>query len=230
VLTGAYQGLLIVVSGAAAALTGLLFVALSVAPRSRVAGYPVVIRDVRAATALLSFTNVLAVSLFSLVPGTNAGFPALVTAVIGLMFTAAGLRSIIASPETTASHVQRQASLIALLLLAFGFELGGGIQLIARPASTGGAQTVCYVLVGLVLIGIARAWELVGDRDTGVLASIAVLAGRDGAGPGGATDPAEYDNSKMRPAGLDAAGPVTADSPREARELRRAGTGPSRRA
>ena len=55
-------------------------------------------------------------------PGTNAGYPALVTAVTGLAFTAAGLRSIIASPETTASHVRRQASLIALLLVALGFE------------------------------------------------------------------------------------------------------------
>jgi hypothetical protein len=146
VLTGAYHDLLTTVSGAAAALTGLLFVALSVASRSRVAGYPAVIRDVRAAAALLSFTNVLAVSLFGLVPGTNAGFPALVTSVIGLMFTAAGLRSIIASAETTASHVLRQAGLIALLFTAFGFELGGGIQLIARPASPGGAQTVSYVL------------------------------------------------------------------------------------
>jgi hypothetical protein len=31
----------------------------------------------------------------------------------------------------------------------------------------------------LLIIGIARAWELVGDRDTGIIASIAVLSGRD---------------------------------------------------
>jgi hypothetical protein len=29
------------------------------------------------------------------------------------------------------------------------------------------------------LIGVARAWELVGDRDTGITASIAALAGRE---------------------------------------------------
>ncbi|HEY6789614.1 MAG TPA: hypothetical protein VI365_20130, partial [Trebonia sp.] len=178
-LTGAYQGFFTVIAGASAALTGLLFVALSVTSRSRLASYPTVIREVRAAASLLAFTDALTVSLYSLVPGTNTGYPALVTGVIGLMFTAAGLRSIIASPETTASQVRRQISLIAALLVAFGFEATGGIQLIAHPTSTGGAQIVSFVLAGLVLMGIARAWELVSDRDTGIFASIAVLAGHD---------------------------------------------------
>jgi hypothetical protein len=200
VLTGAYRDLLTAVAGSAAALTGLLFVALSVAPRPKAASYPAVIRDIRAAAALLAFTNVLAVSLFSLVPGTNAGYPAVAAALIGLLFTAASLRSIIASPETTGGHVQRQAGLIVLLLVAFGFELGGGIELLARPASQGGAQSVSYAMIGLVLVGIARAWELVGDRGTGILTSIAVLAGRDGAAAGGASG-SDADNSKMPPAG-----------------------------
>lgn len=30
-----------------------------------------------------------------------------------------------------------------------------------------------------LIIGIARAWELVGDRATGIIASIAVLTGHD---------------------------------------------------
>ena len=87
---------------------------------------------------------------------------------------------------------------MALLSLAFGFELGGGIELIGTPASTGGAQVVCNVLVVLLLIGIARAWELVGNRDTGIIASIAVLAGhqrQDEEAAGGAASPAEADPS-----------------------------------
>jgi hypothetical protein len=35
-----------------------------------------------------------------------------------------------------------------------------------------------YALVTSLIVGIARAWELVGDRNTGILASLAVLAGR----------------------------------------------------
>ena len=182
-LTGAYRDLLTAVAGAGAALTGLLFVALSVAPAARREGYPAVIRDVRAASSILAFTNVLTVSLFGLVPDNNTGYPAIVVAVIGILFTLAALRSIVVRPDTSWSHVRRQAGLIALLLAAFGFELGGGIQLVGYPASLGGAETICNVLVGLLLIGITRAWELVGDRDTGILASLAVLAGRDSSRP-----------------------------------------------
>lgn len=187
-LTGAYRELLVVVAGATATLVGLLFVALSVAPASRAAGAPAVVRDVRAAASLSAFTNVLAVSLFGLIPGTNAGYPALVTAAIGLLFTAAGLRSIIASPETTADHLRDQLGLIALLAAAFGLELAAGVQLIAAPGSQGGAQEVCYVLVGLMLIGIARSWELISNRDTGIIASLAVLSGREAPWPAGGDD------------------------------------------
>jgi hypothetical protein len=40
-----------------------------------------------------------------------------------------------------------------------------------------------YALVTSGIVGLARAWELVGERDTGILASISVLTGRD-PGPG----------------------------------------------
>jgi hypothetical protein len=53
------------------------------------------------------------------------------------------------------------------------------IILIANPRSTTGIQLVGNILVGLVLVGVARAWELVGDRDTGIISSIAVLTGHD---------------------------------------------------
>jgi len=69
--------------------------------------------------------------------------------------------------------------LIALLLLTFAFELAGGIVLIMNPHSAGAAGLVSNLLVALLIIGIARAWELVGDRDTGIIASIAVLTGHD---------------------------------------------------
>jgi hypothetical protein len=84
-----YRELFAAVAATAGSLTGLLFVALSVTGRARAAG-PSAIQQVRAAAALLAFTNAMAVSLFSLVPGTNPGYPAVVLGVIGLLFTAAG--------------------------------------------------------------------------------------------------------------------------------------------
>jgi hypothetical protein len=73
--------------------------------------------------------------------------------------------------------VPRQIGLIALLLLTFAFELAGGIDLILNPHSPGAAELISDPLVGLLIIGIARVWELVGHRATGIISSIAVLTG-----------------------------------------------------
>jgi hypothetical protein len=90
VVLGDYREFLVAIAGAAGSLTGLLFVALSVAPRHPLNPGPTVIQQVRATAALLSFSNALAVSLFGLVPGNNVGYPAVVLGVIGILFTAAG--------------------------------------------------------------------------------------------------------------------------------------------
>jgi len=74
---GTYRELFAAVATVAAALTGLLFVAISVARQPTRDSPPDVIRQIRAAASLLSFTNPLAVTLFGLVPGTNVGYPAI---------------------------------------------------------------------------------------------------------------------------------------------------------
>jgi hypothetical protein len=177
-LSGAYLILLPAIAACAATLTGLLFVAMTVADRHASADRPAVIGQVRAAASIVSFTNVLAVALFGLVPGNNIGYPATVVAVIGIFYIAAGTRSIFAG-HVPRRLVLRQLELISVLLVAFACELAAGIDLILHPRSTGAAELVSDLLVALLLVGIARAWELVGDRSTGPMASIAVLTGHD---------------------------------------------------
>jgi hypothetical protein len=177
-VSGAYQGLFTITAEASAALTGLLFVATSVIPRRRVFAVSPVIQQVRAAAALLSFVNPLAVSLFALVPGTNAGYPAAIVGVIGLLFTFASCRSILRAVRGMIDRL-RQLFLVVALLVAFCYEIGAGITLIVKPADTSALQTLSYVLVALVLAGVARAWELVGERDTGVFSSLAILTGHE---------------------------------------------------
>jgi hypothetical protein len=161
----------------AGALTGLLFVALSVSPRRDPTAGPAVIREVRAAAALLAFSNALFVSLFSLVPGTNAGYPSIVFGVIGILYTAAAVRSIRTS-ESTLRQQARQLGLIGLLLVIFGTEFISGIVALIFPSRAGPVEVIGYTVVASLVVGVARAWELVGTRDTGILASLAVLAGR----------------------------------------------------
>ena len=62
-------------------------------------------------------------------------------------------------------------------MLIFGTELGSGIAAIVSPSSRLPVQVLSYALVTSVIVGVARAWELVGDRDTGISASLAVLTG-----------------------------------------------------
>jgi hypothetical protein len=184
---GDYRDLFAAVAGCAATLSGLLFVAMTVVGHRPPADRPAVVGQVRAAASIVAFTNALTVSLFGLVPENNTGYAAIVMAVIGLLFTAAGTRSIF-SGRIARRHVPRQLALLAILLATFAFEFAGGIDLIASPRSPGAAELVSNLLIVLLVIGVARAWELVGDRDTRAVASIAVLAGHDLAGrddPGG---------------------------------------------
>jgi hypothetical protein len=187
VVPGIYRDLFTAVAATAGSLTGLLFVALSVgAGRGETAGPPA-IQQVRAAAALLAFSNAMAVSLFSIVPGTNPGYPAAVLGVIGISFTAAAIRSIRSSQATQRQQL-RQLELITLLLLIFGTELVSGIILLANPDNNAPVQIIGYALVTSIIVGIARAWEFVGERNTGLLTSIAVLTGH-APGPGGASVP-----------------------------------------
>lgn len=176
-VSGPYLELFAAIAAAAGTLTGLLFVALSVAPSRRARSASPVIQQVRAAAALQSFTNALAVSLFGLVPGTNIGYPAVVLSVIGIAFTAASVRSVITSRVATPQKL-RHLELVVLLLLIYGTELIAGITLLGQPASRGPAQVIGYALIGSLLVGVARAWEIVGEVDTGIWNSLATLVGR----------------------------------------------------
>jgi len=178
-LTESYRELFTAVATCAAGLTGLLFVAISVGPREGVPGRPAIIQQIRAASALLAFTNALAVSLFGLVSVNSAGYAAISAGIIGLLFIAASVRSIVTSSDVSAEQALRQVGLIVLLFLAFGGELACGIGLTSHDTTVFGPNYLSYVLIVLLLVGIARAWELVGNRDTGVWASIAVLTGLD---------------------------------------------------
>ena len=167
-VTGTYRDLFVAIATAAASLTGLLFVALSVAPRPPAGGHTTVIRQVRAGAALLAFTNALAVSLFGLVPGNNIGYPAAAVGAGGVLFTLGGVRSIVSDPVAR-PRIGSQFGLVVLLLAAFGGELGAGVAALAHPHSTDPIDWIGNILAGSLLIGVARSWELVGDRDTGVI-------------------------------------------------------------
>ncbi|GAA2522394.1 hypothetical protein [Winogradskya humida] len=114
------------------------------------------------------------VSLFGLVPETNLGYPAASMGVVGILFTAASIRTVLASVAATRARL-RQAGLIVLLLSIFGAELICGGLVIAGINPEIAMHLIGYALCTSILVGVARAWEMVSDRDTGLVASLATL-------------------------------------------------------
>jgi NADH:ubiquinone oxidoreductase subunit 3 (subunit A) len=170
-----YRDLFVAIGTCAATLIGLLFVAMSIA-QDRALDRPQEIREFRAAAALLAFTNAFTVSLFGLVPGTNIGYPAAIVGAGGVLFTAGGVRAIISLHLPRRQHRSQLLLLFALLLL-FGIQLVFGVQLLVHPRQVGDVGYVADVLIASLLIGIGRAWEFVGQWDTGILSSIGRLMG-----------------------------------------------------
>jgi hypothetical protein len=175
-VTGTFRDLFVAIATSSAALTGLLFVVVTMTERPGVMAHPPVVQEVRASAALLGFTNALAVSLFGIVPGTHIGYPAVVVGAIGILFSAAAIRSLVAGVEGR-SQQSRHLILAVFLLAVFVTELIVGIMLLNAPRDTGSLQSLGYILIASLFIGIARAWELVGGRNTSVVASLAVLLG-----------------------------------------------------
>jgi hypothetical protein len=174
-VTGDSRDLFVAVASAAAALTGLLFVAITVTPRPAGGRPRGVIHQVRSAAALLAFTNALGISLFGLVPNNNAGYPAGAFGVIGTLFTLASVRSILADTRARPRFLA-QVSLIAGLLAVFISEIVFGAELIVHWTNHSALDVVGNLIIASLFIGVARAWEFVGDRDTGIWASLMVLA------------------------------------------------------
>ena len=180
-ITGDYRDFFVVLATSAATLIGLLFVAMSVSGGGRVKDHPQVIREFRSAAALFAFTNTFTVSLFGLVPGNGVAVTAVVVSGVGILFTAAGLRTTLSLPLKQ-QHRRRQFALILALLVILGLELYYGILLIRNNHNHSALTNLGDILIISLLIGIGRSWEMVGDRDTGLMASIGLLIGHDPTG------------------------------------------------
>lgn len=68
--------------------------------------------------------------------------------------------------------------LVVGLLVIGGFEVYAGRRLVTA-FDPGALQTLNYVVIGDLVYGISRAWQLVGLRNTGLWSSLLLIAGRD---------------------------------------------------
>jgi hypothetical protein len=162
-------------AGVAGALIGLLFVAISVSgERLAKAEAAALTLRIRANAALTGFINALVVSLFALIPDGGIGTTSLVVAIIGLLFVAAALLSLI-----RVRHLRWATGRDALFLVGqavvFIIQLTFGIGLMRHPSDSGAANGVAFLVVTCFVIGISRAWELIGGPSIGITHEVVAL-------------------------------------------------------
>lgn len=181
--------------GAAAALIGLLFVAISVsAERLAREETGAQLHRIRAVAALIAFTNALSVSLFALVPEDLLGGAAVSVALTGLSFVLGAIVSLIRLHEVHWGTV-RDGVFLAGLVVVFVVQFVSGWPLIFQSDNPGDVNTIAILVVVCFVVGIQRAWELIGGPSIGLRQEVTALVrtrgqdagqdvGPDGSPPG----------------------------------------------
>jgi hypothetical protein len=160
----------------AGALIGLLFVAISVSPEKLAGDRASPDHQVKAGAAFSALVNTLVIALVALLPGGGLGAASIALASTGLASTA-GLIIFL-----WREHKERirlgQVSLLVALIVLYGLQLANGIQLEASARDLSAVDNQGVLCIVFYLFAIARAWQLVGARDTGLLSTVAEIAQR----------------------------------------------------
>ena len=172
-----YREFFVAATGAAGALIGLLFVAVSVFPEHARRATTRVQFHSRASAALLVFTNALVISLAALVPGVSLGWWAVIAGGAVIVFALGTARSVAEAARRREARGDAIWLVLGLLVIG-GFEVYAGTRLVTG-LDLDAVQTLNYVVIGDLAYGISRAWQLVGLRNTGLWSSLLLIAGRD---------------------------------------------------
>jgi hypothetical protein len=155
----------------AGALIGLLFVAVSIAHDRLSAQDAGLIHRIRASAALTAFTNALTISLFALLPDGSLGPVSIVVGLLGLTFIGGSVLSIVRH-----SRGVRWRDLTFLLILSSvcAQQVVAG-ALFQHSHHLSDAEWLAILVIACFLIGIQRAWELIGGPDIGLSGEVIEL-------------------------------------------------------
>ena len=161
-------------AGASAALVGLLFVAVSRDEGGGVFGSAArADRHAVATGAFAALANAFFVSLGTLIPGANLGAVALVVGALALLNTLGLGRELWRRRLEGRRYAGRGALLVLGGLVLYGTEMWWALKLLRdAPAEADDSYytMLAFLLVGVYVVGLGRAWELLGAPQKGVLA------------------------------------------------------------
>jgi hypothetical protein len=158
----------------AGALIGLLFVAISISPAKLSGPRAENDHQLKAAMAFSALVNTMVIALVSLLPGASLGLTVIILAAGGLSSTA-GLIILLLRDTRLRVRVE-QLILPAVLLALYSLQLAGGIQMGGPSPDRGHLGNLGGLCIGFFGFAIARAWALVGARDSSLLAAVVQMA------------------------------------------------------
>lgn len=170
-----FETFFLATAGTGGAFIGLLFVAISIVPQRTfdpmaVAGEQ---HQRLAEATLLTLVNGFVVSSIALIPGIEIGWVAILLGAIGV-FTAAFVSLRVTrvhrhSVSWSASwrHLLRVVLLGAVATVLYAVQCLLGLQLLLTPEDETPVRWLALILIGLYIVGIVRAWTLLGDPQGG---------------------------------------------------------------
>ncbi len=154
-------------ASAGAALVGLLFVAVSIAPEQIVMANAPIERQAMAASSFTALLNAFFISLGALIPW-NVGYLILFMSAAGLTNSLILTWNLLKERQSW-QNVLRRLFLIVASFIIYGWELYVAIGLLYEPNNLGSFYTLTGLLLSVYGIGLLRAWQLLGARRYGLL-------------------------------------------------------------
>jgi hypothetical protein len=159
-IPAAFSNFLVASTQASAALIGLLFVSVSIAPERVFGRQAEAGRQALALSAFTALANVFFVSFSGLIPNLSFGVFVVVAGTVAASQTLA-LLSLLPSWRRDRTLL-RSLGLFAVSAAIYGYEIATGVRLIFTSTDTGALTGLLGLLLGGYSIGLARAWELLG--------------------------------------------------------------------
>jgi hypothetical protein len=174
VVPPAFANFFIASASAGAALVGLLFVAVSLAPEQIVTRQAPQERQAVAGSAFTALINAFFLSLTALIPNVNFGLVVVPLSGFCLVTSLIQAWPLLRRRKGWLSLLRR-AFLVLLSIGLYGLELLNGFQLLMAPSQVRIVYGIVSCLIGAFALGLVRAWELLGAQRYGLLGWLSPL-------------------------------------------------------